>query len=360
MGKRANPTVIGAFIVGALALIVIGLLVFGHGRFFSDTRRFVLYFDGSVKGLNVGAPVDFQGVRVGSVIGVTVQYLPREGEFRTPVYIEVEPGSIKEMGTRTDEDDQKRFLQSLVDRGLRARLESQSLVTGQLFVELGFFPDTPIRLVGGDLDIPELPTIPTTLQQAQAAAQSVLEKLQELPLDQLFAHVMQTIQGIDRLVNSPELPELVRSLNAAQADILRLVRQVETAIPPLLDEARTTSTVARTLLTDLQQLVRRVDGQVVPLADSTKQTLDTARAVLKDSQQLVRNADGRVTRLTDGFTDAAKAAQATMASAQRRIDDNLVLTLQEMTAAVRSIRVLMDYLERNPNALLTGKGGDRR
>ncbi len=64
--------------------------------------------------------------------------------------------------------------------------------------------------------------------------------------------------------------------------------------------------------------------------------------------------------MTDGFTDAAKAAQATMVLAQRRLDDNLVITLQEMTAAVRSIRVLMDYLERNPNALLTGKGGDRR
>jgi paraquat-inducible protein B len=360
MGKRANPTVIGAFIVGAVALIVIGLLVFGRGRFFADTRKFVLYFDGSVKGLNVGAPVDFQGVRVGSVINVTVQYLPQDGAFRTPVYIEVEPGSIQAMGARKDDADRRQFLQSLVERGLRARLEMQSLVTGQLVVQLGFFPETAVRLMRGDPDVPELPTIPTTFQQAQAAAQNVLERIQELPLDQLFAHVMQSVQGVDRLVNSPELPELIRSLNATQADILRLVRQVEAAIAPVLDEVRTTSAVARTLLTELQQLVRRVDGQVVPLADGTKQTLDAARAVLKDSQQLVRNADGRVTRLTDGFTDAAQAAQATMVSAQRRLDDNLVITLQEITAAVRSIRLLMDYLERNPNALLTGKGGDRR
>ncbi|HEX9871546.1 MAG TPA: hypothetical protein VGC99_23670, partial [Candidatus Tectomicrobia bacterium] len=253
----------------------------------------------------------------------------------------------------------RQFMQSLVERGLRARLEMQSLVTGQLFVQLGFFPETAVRLVGGDPNVPEL-TIPTTFQQAQAAAQNVLERIQELPLDQLFTHVMQSVQGVDRLVNSPELPELVRSLNATQADILRLVRQVEAAISPVLDEVRTTSAVARTLLTELQQLVRRVDGQVVPLADGTKQTLEAARAVLKDSQQLVRNADGRVTRLTDGFTDAAQAAQATMVSVQRRLDDNLVVTLQEITAAVRSIRLLMDYLERNPNAFLTGKGGDRR
>jgi paraquat-inducible protein B len=360
MGKRANPAVIGAFIVGAVALIVIALLVFGRGHFFTETQQFVLYFDGSVKGLNVGAPVDFQGVRVGSVTNVTVQFLPQEQEFRTPVYIEVIPGTIRAMGRRKDEEARKEFLQALVKQGLRARLESQSLVTGQLFVQLGFFPDTPIRLVGADPDVPELPTIPTTLQQAQAAAQSILEKIQELPLDQLFAHFMQTLQGVDRLVNSPEVPEFMRSVNAAMADILRLVRQVEAGVAPVLDDARTTSVAARNALTDLQHLLRRVDGQIVPLTDGAKQTLDAARAVLKDSQQLVRNADGRVIRMTDSFTDTAKAAQATMVTAQRRLDDNLVAMLHEMSAAMRSVRVLMDYLERNPNALLTGKGGDRR
>ncbi len=107
-------------------------------------------------------------------------------------------------------------------------------------------------------------------------------------------------------------------------------------------------------------MVRRVDGQVVALSDGAKQTLETARTVLKDSQQLVRNVDSRVIRLTDSFTDTAKAAQATMVTAQRRLDENLVITLQEMAAAMRSVRVLVDYLERNPSALLTGKGGDRR
>jgi paraquat-inducible protein B len=227
-------------------------------------------------------------------------------------------------------------------------------------VQLGFHPDTPVRLVGGDPGVIELPTIPTTLQQAQAVAQNILEKLQELPLDQLFAHLMQTIQGVNRVVNAPEIPEVIRSLTAMQAEILQLVRQIDAGVVPLLSEMRTASAAARTLLTDLQPLVRRVDGQIVPLSDGAKQTLETARTVLKDSQQLVRNVDSRVIRLTDSFTDTAKAAQATMVTAQRRLDENLVITLQEMTAAMRSIRVLVDYLERNPSALLTGKGGDRR
>ena len=112
---------------------------------------------------------------------------------------------------------------------------------------------------------------------------------------------------------------------------------------------------SRAVLTDIQQLVRRIDGQIIPLADGAKHTLDAARALLKDSQQFVRNADGKVIRMTESFTDTAKTAQATMVTAQRRIDDNLVPALQEVTAAVRSIRVLVDFLERNPNALLTGR-----
>jgi len=92
----------------------------------------VLYFDGSVEGPNGGAPVDFRGVRVGSVIHGTVQYLPQDGESRTPVYIELEQGSIQAMGARKDDTEPRQFMQSLVDRGLQARLEMQSLVTGQL------------------------------------------------------------------------------------------------------------------------------------------------------------------------------------------------------------------------------------
>ena len=101
--------------------------------------------------------------------------------------------------------------------------------------------------------------------------------------------------------------------------------------------------------------MRHLDAQIIPLSDGAKHTFEAARAVLKDSQQLVRNSDGKVTRMTDTLAETAKVAQTTMVTAQRRLDDNLVVTLQEVTAAVRSIRVLVDFLERNPNALLTGR-----
>jgi paraquat-inducible protein B len=247
MGRRANPTLIGAFLVGAAALIVIGLLVFGRGQFFTEKRTYVLYFDGSVKGLGVGASVDFQGVRIGAVINIKVQVIPQTNEVLTPVYIQIEADRVAEAGTRVSAEGRLEYINSLVQRGLRAQLETQSLVTGQLIVQLGFHPDTPVRLVGGDPGVIELPTIPTTLQQAQAVAQNILEKLQELPLDQLFAHLMQTMQGVNRLVNAPETADLMRSLTAMQTEILQLVRQIDAGVVPLLSEMRTTSAAARIL-----------------------------------------------------------------------------------------------------------------
>jgi hypothetical protein len=113
-------------------------------------------------------------------------------------------------------------------------------------------------------------------------------------------------------------------------------------------------------MADVQQLVRNVNGRVGPLADGTKDTLNMARAAMKDGQQLVRQLDGQIGRLTDSLGDTSKVAQTTLGHTQRTLDGDLNAALQEMTAAMRAIRLLADYLERNPNALLYGKGGDRR
>ena len=177
MGKRANPAVIGGFIVGAVVLCIIGVLLFGRLRLLTDKQSFVLYFDSSVDGLNIGAPVDFQGVRIGSVTDIRVQYVTGKGEFRIPVVIEIEPDRIQQIDTRRTEAERRQFLHSLIERGLRAQLGMQSLVTGQLFVQLGFHPDTPVRLVGGENGRPELPTIPNPLQQASQEAQDLLARI---------------------------------------------------------------------------------------------------------------------------------------------------------------------------------------
>jgi len=360
MRKRANPAVIGGFVVGAVALVVIMVLLLGRGRFLTEQRASVLYFDDSVEGLSVGAPVNFQGVRIGAVTDIQVRYLLREGEFRVPVFIDIEPGRVKEFGGGEPPREGEAFLRFLIERGLRAQLQIQSLVTGQLSVQLGFHPGTPVRLVGGDGDVPEIPTIPAALAQASTAVRNLLERLEQLPLDQLFAHLLGTMQGLDRLVNAPEVFAALRSLAHTLATTQQLIARVDGQVPGLLDEVGGTVTATRTLLTDVQQLVRRIDGHVTPLADGVQETLGTARATLRDGQQFLRHVDGRVARLAGDLEDTSKVARATLVQAQRRLDPQLGDALQEVSAAARAVRVLADYLERNPNALVFGKGGERR
>jgi paraquat-inducible protein B len=205
-----------------------------------------------------------------------------------------------------------------------------------------------------------LPTVPTTLQQASQAAQDVLEKIRQLPLDQLFANVLGITQGMNSLVNAPEVTTLIRSLGSSSATIQDLVQRMDSHLGRILDDAEGTTTASRALVADMQQLVRTVTTRVGPLADGTGETLAVARGTLKDGQELLRLTNSRIPRLMEGLTDTSKAAQTTLTQTQRRLDQDLVNVLQEVAAAARAIRLLADTIERNPSILVYGKGGERR
>jgi paraquat-inducible protein B len=174
--SKANPTVIGAFVIGAIALIVIGLLVFGGVTWFAKRNTFIAYFPGSVKGLRVGAPVDFRGVNIGQVTDIRVAFDPNDITARIPVVLQLDPSRIDVAGIQRARSDPQQ-VKALIDAGFRAQLQSQSFLTGLLFVNLDFEPDTPVRLVGGDQPYPELPTIPSGLEQLQQSAGDVAQQL---------------------------------------------------------------------------------------------------------------------------------------------------------------------------------------
>src|SRR5690606_38206063 len=181
--KRANPAVVGGFVVGAVVLVVIGLLVFGGIGWFAQTNTYIAYFPGSVKGLQVGAPVDFRGVTIGEVKEIRVLFDPAQVSARIPVIMELDPTQIdviggREVVTQPEDADQ------LLEAGLAAQLQLQSLLTGLLFVNLDFYPEAQARLVGGEQPYPEIPTIPSDLEQLQERAGDVAARLPDL-LDQL-------------------------------------------------------------------------------------------------------------------------------------------------------------------------------
>ena len=197
MAKQTSKTLIGGFVVGAVVLIVAGVLIFGSGKFFQESNRYVLYFRGSLKGLNVGAPVLFQGVQVGSIIDITIQANAEDLTSQIPVTIQILPKKFKVVRGKIRTDPYEN-INVLIERGLRAQLQLQSFVTGQLMIGLDYYPDTPVRLVGIDPEYPEIPTIPTPLE-------TLSKTFRDLNLEELVARVMSAVKGIEKFVNSPEL-----------------------------------------------------------------------------------------------------------------------------------------------------------
>jgi paraquat-inducible protein B len=360
--NRANPKLIGAFVVGAVALVVMGFLLLGGAQFLTQKRTFVAYFEGSVKGLNVGAPVEFQGVRVGAVTDIQLQFLTSENEFRIPVFIQIEPDKMTQVGRQIELHGQ--LLKPLIERGLRAQLEMQSIVTGQLIVQLGFLPDTPIRLVG-DGKVPEIPTAPTTMQEVTQTVTQALTEIRQLPIPQLIGQLVHSAEGVNALIHSPEVTELLRGMSATAQGAERTIRSVDEH--EVAAHLKDTLQAASALLRDSQQLVRRVNTQVMPMSDSIQKTLDAFRTTMKDSDQLIRHVDTRVTPMVDNLMETSTRLRATIARLQQVVDGDVVRvlqdtnkTLQEFSGTARSIRVLADYLERNPDSVLYGKGGSRR
>lgn len=332
MKKQANPAVIGAFVVGAIVLAVTGVLIFGSGRFFSETVPYVMYFTGDIKGLRVGASVDFQGVQIGSVTQIKAVIDRESQRVRIPVVVEFAPDRVETVGQR--DDDPTATIAALVERGMRAQLQLESIVTGQLFVQLGFYPDVPAKPVAVDplTHLPEIPTVPTTLQQVEQTIRAALEKIGQLPLDQMVADLQKTLQGIERLVNAPEVLEAVRGLTATLAEVRQSVKSFDEQLRPVA------KSVAEAM-GSMEKLAQRADGHATAVSASLTETLAVAREALTQAQRSL-------------------GAVNDLAAANSPVRYELVRTLRELSDAARALRALADYLESHPSAILFGRDGE--
>jgi paraquat-inducible protein B len=303
--SRANPAVVGGFVIGAIALIVIGLLVFGGTGWFVDRNNYVAYFPGSVKGLQVGAPVDFRGVTVGQVTDIKVLFNPEEVSARIPVVMELDPTEIEVVG-RGEIISPSEDAERLIKAGFRAQLQSQSLLTGLLFVNLDFYPNAPVRLVGGDEPYPEIPTIPSGFEQLQQSAGDVAARLPAL-LDQLNGLLTDLNQSLDQTsgdfgsivgdvaVIANEIrastPEVVARTQAATEDLRQMAQALNEilqtnrdAIGAMIDEWTVAASAARRTAAEVEQLVAE---NRQGLRDFTQQGLYEYSGLAQDAQRLV-------------------------------------------------------------------------
>ena len=265
-------------------------------------ERVIAYFDGSVRGLSVDAPVEFRGIKVGSVLDIRMEFDRNEMVFRIPVLIELEPGRISIIGERFE--DPREAMQALIDMGMRAQLKTGSLLTGQLFVALDLHPETPVRLVGTDDRYPEIPTIPSTMEAITASLTGVLDRVAALPLEELIGDLRKTVESANRLVSSPAAQQAVENLSITLARAETLMQTLDTEVGPLVSSLRSTS-------------------------DAAGLAMVQARSTLASAESLTGE--------------------------QSKLRHDLNTLFEELNRAARSIRVLADYLANHPDALVRGK-----
>ncbi|BCX80864.1 paraquat-inducible protein B [Methylomarinovum caldicuralii] len=315
MSKRANPTVIGAFVIGAVFLFFAALLLFGGAELWSERERYVIYFHESVNGLNIGAPVKMRGVQIGKVAEIRLIFDPETKQPLTRVVVEIQKGHVQLGG-------EKRPLDTLIQAGLRAQLKLQSLVTGQLYVDIDFRPETPVNLVGKYNDaLEEIPAIPSSQEEIENTITSLVNQIKELPLQELFAKLDSTLTHINAVVSQPAFRELA----------------------PHLD----------TLLVDLDASVTHLDENL-RLSKRTLTHIDKALPALAMQSEAAL----RQTRQALAQAEAAFRALQQSFGPQAPLTTEAQLTLQALQEAARELRVLSETLQTHPEALLQGKGGD--
>jgi paraquat-inducible protein B len=339
MAKQTSKTVIGVFVISAAAMLIVGVMILGGGEVLKEKQKAIMFFDRSVKGLSVGSPVVVRGVTIGKVSKIVVNYDRKTKEVDIPVIVEVDPSLINIIGQRAKTlEEQRQDFNQLIELGFRAQLTLQSLVTGQLMIELDFHPGTPVRLIGTDTEYPEIPTIQTGIDE-------FVSKLKKLPIDKIATKLYDVLDNIDKVVGGPEIKDILHNVDTASKDLTRLIQ-------------------------DSDNLVKDDDGRVNKLLDSLVVTSGDAQKFLGDARKLVKDTDSQVQPVSDKVQDAMVSAKGAMDQAKTTLAGmnnyvgeksdtrhKLNRTLDEIGAAARSLNSLMDYLERHPEALVHGKKG---
>ena len=200
MMRKANKTKIGVFVVGAVALLVVAVVVFGSGALFKQSDKYIIFFDGSVKGLAVGAPVNFRGVKIGNVSSIDLTYDEETKSVLIPVVIDVELARVKGVPDKFGYPDYEQFIR----QGLRAKLEVQNFITGQLMLGFDFYPLDQKKIYSIVKNYPQIPALPIS--------PDIFEIMNEIPIKEITTSLAQAVTGINRLVNSEGIADLDKTL----------------------------------------------------------------------------------------------------------------------------------------------------
>lgn len=332
MSKQANPTLIGGFVVGAATLLVVGTAIFGGSELFKERFAFVAFFDEQTTGLKVGSNVVANGVRVGYVSDIALLIDEDTYETLTRVTLEILPDAYVPVRNgepvASNEERMLGYRELVEEAGLRAQLEIESFITGQLLVKLEHRPDTPAAMRGVNTPYPEIPTIRSDIQE-------ILDRIQSWAMD---------------VRDSVDIGELSTNLNAALSSFAELAAS---------DDLRES-------LDGLNRLINQI--QTRSIATNTNYTLADVGMAAEAISEILENTDASVTEIAAdlqpvliSLNDTISEANRTLALANRQLRGDteeiyqIQATFREVEKAAQAMREFFDYMERNPEAFLRGK-----
>ncbi|WP_373389279.1 MlaD family protein [Pseudomonas alcaligenes] len=313
MSETRKPLLIGSFLLGGLFLLVVGTLLLSRDSWFSQPTEYVVYFKGALDGLDVGADVTYRGVKIGSVREIRLSYDRNIKDVVMPVILRIQPN--RTAGRRSFDQ----ILEQLVQRGLRAQLQTPSLLTGKAIVALDMFPDQPgyVR-EPNEVELPAIPSVPSRIDQAATLLGDLVADVRELPLRELIDSATLAMQGIERLSRSDDLNQGLRSLASTLANLDRLSRRLETQLPALLSSAQRSSGELNATL-----------GEIRQASAGLRQTLEQTNALLGDGRRSL--------------------------GPESELQYQLNTTLQELGRASKALQRTAESLEQQPQALIFGK-----
>lgn len=295
-----NAKLIGAFMLGAIALIITVFLVFGGGNFFKNKVKYAIFFRGSVDGLNTGAPVKIRGVQIGSVTDIN-PIMHENGDFMVEVIIETVGGTIRQAMSDGLLDKRLNAVDTMIAHGLRAQLQSQSFIVAQKMIIIDYFPGTDIVFAHLNKEFKELPSIPTKGEELEQSMQKVAKDIGEIPFTKISNSLLSTFNGIDTFIRRTNIQPALDNISKSAGAISVLAMHLDTIGTVMSRGINSTTFAATSSLKHVDDLIQRLENLSI------------------ENQYLIKE------------------------------------NLEQLSSATRSMKSLMNYLQQHPSDILYGK-----
>lgn len=316
MSQSRKPFLIGVFIFAGIVLFIAGLLILARDNVFSRPVEYVVYFTGALDGLDVGADVTYRGVKVGSVQEIRLSYDPELNDVIMPVVIRIstDTGSKSHTGAQLN-----RSIKQLIDRGLRAQLQTPSLLTGKAIVALDIFPNQAgYRRDPSVVELPVIPTVPSKIDQAADLLRDMVSGLKEVPVKETLLAANRTLESIDTLVNSPELQAGLADFGRSLHSFAQISDELQRRMPSMLDNLEGSSAELKHALADVRSA-----------AQSAKQALEAVDELAVEGQRSL--------------------------GPQSELQYEVLQALQNVARASKALQRTAESIEQQPQSLIFGK-----